>query len=94
MASLAYQQITDLSSSVGIVVPDLNAGGVKQPRPAGCWLQAESQNVRYRDDGGAPTGSVGLILYAGDPPTWFEGDLAAARFIETAASAKLNIGWP
>ena len=51
---------------------------------------AESANVRYRDDGVAPTANVGMPLAAGVALT-FDGDLAKIRFIEQTASAKLNV---
>lgn len=82
--SLGYQQVTSLSASAGLTVP---AGATR------CLLQCETQNVRYRIDGAttAPTASVGMILYAGAPATPFEGNMNTVRFIEVAASAKLNV---
>jgi len=75
-----YHQITDLSSAVG-----LNA---KNGRFA--LIQAVGQNVRWRDDGAAPTAAVGMILHAGETFPYY-GDIKAIRFIETAASAELNV---
>jgi hypothetical protein len=56
-------------------------------------LQAETQNIRWRDDGTDPTASVGMILTAGDPPFLYDGDLAAIEFLEASASAKLNVSF-
>ena len=53
-------------------------------------VQAESQAVRWRDDGTAPTASVGSTLAAGDSIV-LTGDLSSYQFIEQSASAKLNI---
>lgn len=53
-------------------------------------VQAESQAVRFRDDGTDPTGSIGATLAAGDSVV-LTGDLSAYKFIEQAASAKLNV---
>lgn len=53
-------------------------------------VQAEGQDVRYRADGIDPTSSVGTILANGES-IFFLGDVSQLRFIETAASAKLNI---
>jgi hypothetical protein len=53
-------------------------------------VQAESQAVRYRDDGTDPTASVGATLASGDSVV-LTGDLSSYKFIEQAASAKLNI---
>lgn len=77
-----YQQITSLSSAVGLDIP---VGAIM------ALLQAETQDVRWRDDGTDPTGSVGMVLKAGDPPFVYMGDLAAITFIEATASAKLNV---
>lgn len=54
-------------------------------------VQAEGQNVHYRDDGGVPTSSTGFILYVGDPPTKFAGSLQLLRFIEGASGGILNV---
>jgi hypothetical protein len=48
--------------------------------------------VRWRDDGTAPTASVGMPLAVG-VPLQYDGDLTNIKFIETAASAKLNISY-
>ena len=53
-------------------------------------VQAETQAVRYRDDGTDPTGTVGATLASGDSVV-LTGDLSSYKFIEQAASAKLNI---
>lgn len=83
-----YEQITDLSSAVGLTVPS----GTRL-----CLIQAESQSVRWRDDGTNPTASVGMIitensilLYTGSGET---SPFAAIRFIETTAGAKLNVSY-
>ena len=54
-------------------------------------VQAQDKDVRYRKDGIAPTSTIGLILYAGDPPTRFAGSIQLLKFIEVSASAKLNV---
>jgi len=78
-----YQQITALSSAAALTVPD-------EARIA--LVQAESKSVRWRDDGTNPTASVGMVLDAG-AAMLYDGSLSAIRFIETAASAKLNISY-
>jgi hypothetical protein len=78
---LGYQQITALSASTALTVPIGASFAVIVP---------ETQAVRYRDDGTAPTGSVGQPLAVGVVLT-YAGNLAAIRFIEQAASAKLNV---
>lgn len=87
--SAGFQQITDLSAAVALTIP----AGVK-----GAMIQAESKNVRWRADGTDPAADVGLMIFAGDPPSLFsdasgvgaEG-LGALKFIEVEGSAKLNV---
>ncbi len=61
--------------------------------PAGttiALIQAESQNIRWRDDGTNPSATVGMILVANDTLI-YSGTMSAIKFIETTASAKINI---
>lgn len=55
-------------------------------------IQAESQNVRWRDDGTAPTTGIGMQIAAG-ASIYYTGELSALKVIEEAASAKLNIAY-
>lgn len=85
MDVMGHQQMTSLSSATA---PTITAGTR--------WIlaQAESQSVRWRCDGTAPTASVGMIIYAGDAPTILpiaSTSIANLKFIEVAASAKLNL---
>ena len=78
---LGYEQITGLSSAQSLTVPTGARLAV---------ICAETQTVRWRDDGVDPTNAVGMPL-----PTnaylIYNGDLGAFRAIETAASAVLNV---
>ena len=79
---LGFVQMTSLSTAILLTLP-----------PAGtklAFIQAETQNVRWRSDGTSPTTSVGNILYAGDVLE-YDGDVTAIKFIEVTPSAKLNI---
>ena len=78
-----YQQVTSLSSAASLTV----ATGAKI-----ALIQAETQDVRWRDDGTAPTTSVGNILFAGQD-IWYTGDLTAIKFIEVNATAKSNVAY-
>jgi hypothetical protein len=86
---MGYQQITSLSSATALTVPqrDLN-GLVGTPRIA--IITPETQAVRWRDDGVAPTASVGMPLAAG-VTLQYDGDLSQIKFIEQVAGAKLNV---
>ncbi|HEY8879199.1 MAG TPA: hypothetical protein VIN03_16645 [Roseateles sp.] len=83
---LGYQQITSLSGAQGLTVP----AGTKL-----ALIQAETQAVRWRDDGTAPTATVGYPLAVGSELryTGTAAALAAIRFIEQTASAKLNVSY-
>lgn len=81
---LGYEQVTSLSSAAGLTVP---AG------TSYILIQAESQNVRWRDDGTNPTATVGMVLAAGSTLEYDGSAPAALKFIEVAASAKLNVSY-
>lgn len=76
-----FQQITTVSSAIGLTVPDQTKFALIQP---------EAQNVRWRDDGTNPTTGIGMKLVANDILV-YSGNLSAIKFIEETGSAKLNI---
>lgn len=76
-----YQQIASLTSAVGLTVPEGATIALISP---------EGQAVRWRDDGTAPTASVGQPLAAGGE-LHYDVNLAAISFIEQDAGAKLNV---
>lgn len=78
-----YQQITSLSAAQALTVPTNATLALIQP---------QTQSVRWRDDGIAPTASVGVVIAAGDTLT-YNGDLRAIRLIEVSASAALNVSF-
>lgn len=86
-----YQQITALNVAVGLTVPTKTPDGMNA-KPTFALIIAESQGVRWRDDGANPTGSIGMPLAVG-VPLQYDGDLTKIKFIEQAASAKLNISY-
>ena len=86
---LGYQQITSLSSATGLTVPTTDLNGLAC-RPSIAIITAEAQGVRWRDDDVAPTATVGMPLASG-ATLQYDGDLTKIKFIEQAASAKLNI---
>lgn len=89
---LGYQQITSLSGSTALTVPtrDPNTGANVKANFA--LITAEAQNIRWRDDGVAPTGSVGMLLTAGDT-LQYDGDLSRIRFIEQVGGGILNVSY-
>lgn len=78
-----FQQITTLSAATGLTVPT----GATRAR-----IQCTTKAVRWRDDGTAPTTTVGMHL-AADTDLWYDGSLSALQFIEEAASAVLNVSY-
>lgn len=78
---LGFVNVTGLSTVKGITAP---AGTVT------VVIVAESQDVRWRDDGTNPTASVGMLLAAGAEMT-YTGDISKLKFIETTASATLDV---
>lgn len=90
-SSLGYQQITSLSSAQSLTVPARDMLGNKQQATI-ALITPETQGVRWRDDGTAPTASVGMPLAAG-VTLQYDGDLTKIQFIEQTSSAKLNISY-
>lgn len=84
-----YQQVTSLSSAAGLTVPVI-PGNAESANYA--VIQCESQVVRWRDDGTNPTTTVGMRLSPGQTLN-YDGDLSRLKFIEEAASAKLNVSY-
>ena len=80
---LGYQQISGLSSATALTVPSGATLAVIVP---------ETQPVRWRDDGTAPTPTVGMPLGVAAVLS-YDGDLKKIRFIEQTASATLNISY-
>lgn len=84
-----YQQITTLTASTALTIPTtICAAGL----PTLAVIIAETQAVRYRDDGTAPTAAVGQPLAVG-VELRYEGALSKIRFIEQTSAAKLNISY-
>lgn len=90
-STLGYEQLTSLSAATGLTVPQKDTNGLAgSPRIA--IITPEGQAVRWRDDGVAPTASVGMPLAAG-VTLQYDGDLTKIQFIEQAIGAKLNISY-
>jgi hypothetical protein len=88
---MGYQQLGTLSSAIGLTVPVRTPDGMSA-KANFALIVAETQNVRWRDDGVDPTASVGMLLVA-NIPFQYDGDLSKIKFIETTASAKLNVSY-
>lgn len=84
-APIGYEQLTGLSSAKGLTPATYEGASY-------AIIQAEDQNVRWRDDGTNPTTSIGMMLTAEQQIAYF-GDLSAIKFLEETASAKLNVSY-
>lgn len=82
---LGYEQITDVASGSGasLTVPE----GARL-----AFIQPETKDVRWRDDGTDPISTVGMLITANSILS-YTGDLHAIRFCQVAATAKLNVSY-
>jgi hypothetical protein len=80
--ALGYEQITNLSAAVGFTSIPAGTRSV--------WVCPESQAVRWRTDAN-PTATVGMPIAVGTTMEFTLAQLASVKFIEQAASAKLNV---
>lgn len=76
-----FQRITSLASATALTVP----AGTRM-----CWIQPETQDIRWCDDGTTPTTSIGHLIRI-NQTFEYTGDMAAIRLIEIAASATVNV---
>jgi hypothetical protein len=84
--SIGYQQITSLASATSLTVPTTGGPVV--------WalICAETAGVRWRDDGPAPTATVGQPLAAGQC-FQYAGPLTAIQFIAQTGSPVLDVSY-
>jgi hypothetical protein len=84
--SIGYQQITSLASATNLTVPTTGGPVV--------WalICAETAGVRWRDDGTAPTASVGQPLAAGQC-FQYAGPLLTIQFIAQTGSPVLDVSY-
>ncbi len=85
---LGYVQQVGVVAAV--TVASLFSGGVIPPGTAKLVISTETQSIRWRDDGTAPTAAVGMPLAVGSTLV-YEGNVARLQIIQTAASATVNI---
>jgi hypothetical protein len=86
---LGYEQITNLSVAIGLGAMTINIPN----DTIMCLIQAEAQGVRWRDDGVAPTATVGMILAAGQTFQYTTPDFTKIQFIQQTAGAILNVNF-
>ena len=83
---------TNTTSSATVTTGGIPVGLLGQPATM-VALQAETASVRYRDDGGAPTASIGSEVIFGQNPFLYTGTLSALQFIAASGSPLLNVSF-
>ncbi|NPT59089.1 hypothetical protein [Paraburkholderia elongata] len=80
---LGFQQITTLSTAQSLTVP---AGALL------AVIQASTQAISWRDDGIAPTATVGMSIATGNE-LQYNGNLSAIQLIQVTSGAIANISY-
>lgn len=57
------------------------------------YLTVETANLRWRDDGTAPTASVGMLIVAAAAPFLYQGDLTKLQIIAVSGSPVLDVAF-
>ncbi|MBR8228111.1 hypothetical protein KDX05_07270 [Burkholderia vietnamiensis] len=83
LTPVGYQQITNLTTATSLMVPT----GARIAA-----IQAEAGTLRYRDDGVAPTATVGMVVGASGSVN-YTGSLAAVQLIAATAGAIANVSY-
>ena len=83
---LGYCQITSLSSAKAL---SSCSGGIPVGSTA-ALISVEGSNIRYRDDGIAPTSSVGMPLVEGQA-FWYSGTISNLQFIQQTSGASIDV---
>lgn len=86
---LGYFQITSLGTAVSF-----SGAGVTVPVGSMMVLiEAEAQGIRWRDDGTAPTASVGMPLAAGQEFQYRVADFSKIQFIQQTNGGIINLSF-
>ncbi len=88
---VGYMQLTALGTTAKSIATATGGGAVPDDTYSAI-IQAEAQDVRYRDDGVAPTALVGMILKVG-VPIEYTGNLLALKFFEVTSGGIINISF-
>ncbi len=86
---VGYQQFAAgaVDTAQGLTIPTN-----KPQRPTYAIITAVTQAIRWRDDGTAPTATVGMPV-AVNSPFVYNGDLSAIRIIASTAGAEVNVSY-
>jgi len=89
---LGYQQITSLGTATGLTVPDKDPVTGLNVKANFALITAEAQALRWRDDGVAPTATVGMPLAVG-VTLQYDGDLSKIKFIQQVSGGIVNVSY-
>lgn len=84
LKALGYVQDTSIDTAQAL--PSIPQGATR------ARIQVTAQAARWRDDGTAPTASVGMPLAVGSELV-YEGNLATIKIISAVAGAVLNVAY-
>jgi hypothetical protein len=84
LTALGYQKVTGLSTAKPLNPP---AGATH------ALVRVETQAVRWRDDGTAPSSTDGMQMATNEEKWFVNNNLALVSFIELAASATLHVSF-
>ena len=90
-----YATLTVSSASAGVGLADASPTLTAEATVKRAVITVEDDQVRYREDGTAPSSSEGHLLNVGDTLQYLDGDytsvLGNLLFIRVTADAKLKI---
>ena len=81
---VGFQQILAFSGLQTLTVPTGATWAI---------IRAETNNIRWRDDGVSPTASVGQFMVTTDQPFIYTGSLSTFSVIPVTGSATLDIAY-
>ncbi len=85
--TISFEQITDISSAVGLTDAKVKARGVIY-----ALIQVTGSDMRYRTDGEDPETGIGhYIATNGTVEVWGQPDMSAFRAIEVTSTSKLEV---
>ena len=91
MATIAgYEKLTSLAASTALANVTLAAAPAIAKNTMRALIIPETQAIRWRADGIAPTATIGQPLAVGQELR-YDGDLSTLRMIEQVASAAVNV---
>jgi hypothetical protein len=89
MVPVGYCQLTATGSAALV---STCSGGI----PVGtsvAYITVETANIRWRDDGTAPTTSAGMLIVAAAPVLLYQGDVTKMQIIAVSGSPVVDISF-